>query len=239
MSFLSRTCRIFLFLGFLPHGSFALTVPDHPSGRVHDEAGLLDQYQRMQIEFKLEAFEKETGNQIVVAVFSSLEGESLEDFSIRLAEKWKIGQAGKDNGIILLVFSKDRRVRIEVGYGLEAVVPDALASRIIEKEIKPKFREGYFYNGIDAALDAVIAATKGTYEPEEGGEPVPWPGLIILAFLTIVISFFLIRAGMFGSFVSALLGGSTFGGSSRSGGSGVGFGGGGGRFGGGGASGSW
>ena len=96
-----------------------------------------------------------TGAQVVVALFPSLEGESLEDFSIRLAQRWRIGQKGLDNGAILVVFVRERRVRLEVGYGLEAVVPDAVAGQIIRESIAPHFREGRYTAGLEAAVTAV------------------------------------------------------------------------------------
>src|SRR5262245_29997778 len=99
---------------------------------------------------------------MVVAVFRSLEGESLDDFSIRLAERWRIGQKGLDNGVILLVFVDDRKLRLEVGYGLEPVLPDAVASRIIRDAVAPQFRERRYAGGLDAAVDAVFARIETT-----------------------------------------------------------------------------
>ena len=115
------------------------------------------------MEQELRDFEDQTSNQLVVVTFSSLEGEALEDFSIHLAEAWKIGQKGKDNGVILLIFKDDRKVRIEVGYGLEGALTDATSQLIIENEIKPRFREGKFDEGVEAAVQAIMAATKGEY----------------------------------------------------------------------------
>ena len=158
-----------LFLFFLSAFSpflFALKIPARPEGYVSDYAGLLPPASRARLEEELAHFEKETSNQIEVAIFSSLEEESLEDFSIRLAEQWKIGRKGKDNGVILLIFKNDRKVRIEVGYGLEAVLTDAVAKLIIENEITPRFREGKFDEGIERAVDALRAATRGEYEAE-------------------------------------------------------------------------
>ena len=234
---------IFLALLFL-----GLSIPDRPTGRVHDEASLLDASQRLGLESKLASFEQETTNQIVVATFPSLEGESLEDFSIWLAEKWKVGQEGKDNGIILLIFPNDRLLRIEVGYGLEATVPDAYASRIIEEKLKPNFRQGNFYGGIDAAIEALMAATRGVYEPgassSEAGGAFSW--VIFLFFILFFGVFFTLLArsirkyGWVRTFSSGR--GWTYGGSSSGSGwssGGGGFSGGGGSFGGGGSSGSW
>jgi uncharacterized protein len=245
---LRQRLSFFLFLGFLFSGSaFALSVPDHPVGRVHDEAGLLTVDQRQNLESKLAAFEQETTNQIVVAIFPSLEGESLEDYSIRLAEKWKIGQKGKDNGIILLIFPNDRRLRIEVGYGLEAALPDAYASRIIEEKLKPNFRHGNFYTGIDQAVDALMAATRGIYElapSSDSSSSSSIPLVFILFFFGIfgLIIFLAIKygkgSGRRGWTYSGSSSSWSSSGSSWSSGGG-GFSGGGGSFGGGGSSGSW
>ena len=94
---------------------------------------------------------------MVIAIFASLEGESLEDVSIRLATRWRIGQKGLDNGVIVLVFVRERRVRFEVGYGLEPVVPDAAAAQIIREVIAPRFREGRYASGLEEAVGAVFA----------------------------------------------------------------------------------
>ena len=136
-----------LFL-FAPALSNALDVPPL-RGRVNDYAKLLSQERALALEAQLEKFEQETGHQIAVLTIPSLEGDSLEDFSIRVAETWKIGKKGFDNGAILLVARDDLKLRIEVGYGLEGVLPDAIASRIILEVITPRFRSGDYAGGID------------------------------------------------------------------------------------------
>ena len=157
---------LFLFFAIPSFSSFALEIPQKPQGYVSDYAGMLSASERRNLEEKLARFERETSNQLIVATFPGLEGEALEDYSIRLAEAWKPGQKGKDNGVILLVFKKDREVRIEVGYGLEGSLPDAVAKQIIENEIIPEFRRGNFSGGIEKAVEAVIATTRGEYRPE-------------------------------------------------------------------------
>jgi uncharacterized protein len=138
---------------------------------VNDYAQLLSPDARQRLEQSLAAHEQATnGAQMVVAIFPSLEGESIEDFGIRLAERWRIGQKGIDNGAILLVFVKERRARLEIGYGLEPVVPDAIASQIIREVMGPRFREGRYAEGIAAAADAVYARI------EKPGSPVGAPG---------------------------------------------------------------
>ncbi len=154
---------IVFFCLFLTASAFALTVPEKPEAYVNDYARLLSQTERQKLEEKLAAFEKETSTQLVIAIFDSLEGSSLEDFSIRLADQWKIGGKKNDNGVILLIFKNDRQVRIEVGYGLEGALPDAVASQIIQNEIVPAFRAGDFDAGVGSAVDAIIQATRGEY----------------------------------------------------------------------------
>jgi uncharacterized protein len=241
--------------------SLALDLPAAPAARVNDYAGLLEPGAKAAIERKLAAFESESSNQIVVAIFPSLEDESLEDFTNRLFEKWRLGQTKLDNGVLLVIFVKDRKARVEVGYGLEHVLTDAKSHRILEDELKPRFRAGDYAAGIEAAADAVIGVTRGTYaaKPRRKNEVTPWiPVLMVLVPLAIVILLGAARGttyasggrrrvvrrpwgpwgGGFGGF------GGGFGGGGWSGGGGGGFGGGGfsgggGMSGGGGASGSW
>jgi len=241
---------LLLFVFILLGGpAYSLEVPDRPEGRVTDRTGTLTRDQIAALERKLVAFEQETTNQIAVLLIPSLEGDSLEDYSIRLAEKWKIGQTGRNNGVILLVVKNDRKLRIEVGYGLEGALPDALAGTIIRNEIAPLFKEGRFYQGIDAGVNSIIAATKGEYKarPKEKSSPIDFwlPFLIVGAF----IIFFTLAASQArrrnyhsgGSRGWNSGGGFWFGGSSWGGGGSDsgGFSGGGGDFGGGGASGDW
>ena len=144
--------------------AFALDVPPL-RGRVTDLAGLMPADRAQALEERLAAFERETGHQIAVLTIPSLQGDVLENFSIRVAEAWKIGKKGFDNGAILLIVRDDRKLRIEVGYGLEGVLPDAIASRIIREVIVPRFRENDYPGGIEAGVDAILQVTKG--------EPIP------------------------------------------------------------------
>lgn len=201
--------RFLLVLGFLGVASAAsaLEVPERPEGYVNDYAGLVSPAARARLEGRLGEFERATSTQIVVAAFPSLEGGALEDFSLRLAEKWKIGQAGKDNGAILLIFKEDRKVRIETGYGLEGALPDAVASRIIRDRIVPAFREGDFDRGVEGAVDAMILATKGEYRAGAASEDAVKkhsPALFL-----IMVTFFLAPAACF--VLVTLFGGMLFG----------------------------
>lgn len=230
----------FCLFGFsLISSAFALSIPDRPEHYVNDYAGLLSPDTRRDLERTLADFERQTSTQVVVAIFESLEGGSLEDFSIRLAEKWKIGSEKNDNGVILLVFKNDRQIRIEVGYGLEGALPDALADRIIRGEIVPAFREGDFDGGLARGVAAILSAVKGEYAARTGGTD-KMKDYAPFIFLVLVVSLFvLMKTNLF------LLWGQTYSGSRRrhdwgGGGFGGGFGGGGGGgFGGGGASGRW
>ena len=124
---------------------------------MNDYARLLPVDARDRLEARLAERERATGAQMVVAIFSSLEGENLEDFGIRLAERWRVGDKRLDTGVILLVFVQDRRARLEVGYGLEPVLPDAAAGQVIREALAPRFREGRYAAGLEAAVDAVFA----------------------------------------------------------------------------------
>jgi uncharacterized protein len=128
---------------------------------VNDYARLLSAEARQRLEGQLTERERATGAQMVVAIFPSLEGESLEDFGIRLAERWRVGDKRLDTGVILLVFVQERRVRLEVGYGLEPVLPDAAAGQIIREAVTPRFREQRYAEGLQAAVRAVYARIEG------------------------------------------------------------------------------
>jgi len=164
-----RTARVFglafLLAPTLISLALALNVPPL-RGRVNDYAGLMPADRAQALEERLARFESETGHQIALLTVPSLEGDSLEDFSIRVAETWKIGKKGFDNGAILLIARDDRRLRIEVGYGFEGVLPDAIANRIINEVITPRFRSGDYAGGIEAGVDSILKITKGEALPE-------------------------------------------------------------------------
>ncbi len=232
--------------------AFGLAVPERPEGRVTDRTGTLTRDQIQALEKKLSTFEKETTNQIAVLLIPSLEGENLEDYSIRLAEKWRIGQQGRNNGVILLIVKNDHKLRIEVGYGLEGALPDALAGTIIRNEIAPRFKSGQFFQGIEAGIDSIIAATKGEYKAGPRKTKSQIDSLIPLLIAGAFIIFSMLVASQArkrhyhsGGSRGWNSGGGFFGGGPFMGGSGGwssggdSFSGGGGSFGGGGASGDW
>jgi uncharacterized protein len=151
----------------------ALEVP-YLAGRVNDQANLLEDGFEGQLEERLRVLEEETGAQVAVLTIPSLEGDPLEDFSIRVVETWKLGRAGADDGVLILIARDERRMRIEVGYGLEPVLTDAEAGRIVSRMMAPKFRSGDFDGGVDAAVEAVSSAIRG--EPVSLPEEPPAAG---------------------------------------------------------------
>jgi uncharacterized protein len=151
--------------------AFCAAAEDAPipplTGRVVDLNGTLTAEQKRELEANLEAFEKRKGSQIAVLITGTTFPEPIESFAIRVAEAWKIGRKGVDDGIIVVIAKSDQAMRIEVGYGLEGAVPDAVAKRLIEEEFFPKFRGGDFYGGLRAGLDRLMRVIDG--------EPLPAP----------------------------------------------------------------
>jgi uncharacterized protein len=183
-----------LLLLLLPTLAAALDVPPLRNRRVNDDANIIPADIRQRIEQKLADFEQQTTNQIAVLTVESLEGDPIEDFSLRVAEAWKLGQAGKDNGVLLVVSEADRRMRIEVGYGLEPVLTDLETSLIQRDVIVPFFRRGDYGGGIEAGVDALIAAVQGDeVEPAGGRQPLSGgrdgrslPSLLLFALVFLV-----------------------------------------------------
>ena len=259
---MKRAAGTLVALLVLAGAALALEVPPAPTQWVTDRAGILDAGSAEALNAKLRSFEERTGTQFIIYVLPSLEGDSLEDFSIRAAEAWRVGQAKYDNGLILFVFSQDRKVRVEVGYGLEGTVTDAISSRVIRQDLVPAFQAGNYAGGLGAATDRLIAFIEKGEEPHPvargtGGAPgggLPfWVFLLIPIFVIFVLGPMSARSGCAGPacWLPFLMGGTTFGGGHHRGGWGGGggfsgggggfggFSGGGGGFGGGGASGSW
>jgi uncharacterized protein len=240
-------------------------APPPPSNFFTDTAGIVPSDAAARIEQRLQEFEKESSNQLLVVVGDRMpEGyTSIEEYANRTAQAWKVGNKARDNGAVLFVFTGDRKIRLEVGYGLEGALPDALASRIINDEIAPQFREGRYGDGLLAGVEAIIRATRGEYQPmasRRSSSDTMFVVLVVVLFLLVGVVFPIIREVMAikrgyrtytGRGTSIGRRGSTWGsgggfggwsgggGSSWGGGGGGGFSGGGGSFGGGGASGSW
>ncbi len=229
----------------------ALDVPKL-KGRVNDYAGLLSSKEVSDLGSKLKSYERSSSTQMALLVIDSLEGDNLESFSIRVTDKWQLGTKNNDNGILLLIALDDRKIRLEVGYGLEGSLTDAKADYIIRNVISPDFGSGKYYNGLNEGFDAISGVISGEYQitpqkvssssRKEKSKGIPYS--FIFAILFIVLSNMGRRGGRrgggFGTFliISSLLGGSSrsSGGFSSGGG---GFSGGGGGFGGGGSSGGW
>lgn len=150
--------------------SFALDVPPL-TGRVVDLAHVLPPNTIESLTARLKAHEETTSNQVTVLVLPSLEGEPLESYSHRVATTWKLGQKGTDNGILLLVAMKERKIRIEVGYGLEGALTDARSAQIIRGEIVPRFRAGDASGGVAAGVDAILKTIEGTYQASDKTAP--------------------------------------------------------------------
>jgi len=131
------------------------------TGRVNDNASILSEATRNSLSEKLKDHETRTTNQVVILTVPSLEGESIEDYAYKVFNEWKLGQKDKDNGILIVVVPDERRMRIEVGYGLEGTLPDILASRIIQNIMAPRFREGDYDTGITEGVNAVITVLDG------------------------------------------------------------------------------
>lgn len=137
-----------------------LAVP-YLTGRVNDTAGMLSPAARAKLEQELAAFEKRTGHQVAILTIDSLEGEPLDDYSMRVAETWKLGQKGKDDGVLFLIAKNDHKMRIEVGYGLEPQLTDAQAGRILDRIVRPRFQAGNFDAGVEEGTKAILASIEG------------------------------------------------------------------------------
>ena len=242
-------------------GRAAAAEPSFPAltGRVVDQAAVLDAGARARIESKLAQLQSKTTTQLVVTTLRSLQGYDIADYGYRLGRHWGIGQKGANNGAILIVAPNERKVRIEVGYGLEGTITDAVARLIIENAILPRFSVGDFSGGIERGVDDLVLLLSGNAEDfkrraaEHGDRPSGASGLTSFAFviLLIVIWFvFFVRQSqrpgaarrqppLWIPMGGPRRSGGWPGGGWSSGGSGGGFSGGGGSFGGGGASGSW
>jgi uncharacterized protein len=237
-----------------PAAAYARDVPPLQA-HVNDTASMLSPDEQARLEQKLTDYEHKTGRQFVLLTIDSLNGDALEDFSIRVVEAWKLGQKGKDSGLLLLVVKNDHKLRVEVGYGLEGNVTDAFSSRVIRNVLTPALRAGQVAAGLNQAFDALMAQAAGedpasklidtgpTSDPAESS-PLGWFALLLLL-APFVIPLILFsargRRGGGGFWGGGGFGGGGFGGGGwgGGGGGGGGFSGGGGGFGGGGSSGSW
>lgn len=219
--------------------STAHAGPNFPAltGRVVDTANVIDASHQQQLEAELTQFEADTQHQLVVVTLTGLQGYAIEDLGYQLGRHWAIGRKGKDDGVLLIVAPNERKVRIEVGYGLEGELTDAMASSIIQGIILPEFKAGNLQGGITDGTHAIITTLGGkAYAlPHPAGTPSGdghIPGWLVILFILFCL-FIRLRFGV------GILAAGSYGSGWSSGGGGGGFSGGGGSFGGGGSSGSW
>jgi len=241
---------LLLLLLLLP--AFALDFPTL-TGRVVDEANVLDAAARSELTDKLAALEAKTSDQLVVVTLKSLQGTSIEDFGVQLGRRWQIGQKDKNNGVLLIVVPSERQVRIEVGYGLEGALTDAVSRLIIENAIVPRFRAGDFPGGINRGVDDIISVLTGdaeewkqraakrpdtvTTSPSTKSDSI-WTVIVIVLIIVVVVVICATLLGALCDVIFTILSIASSGGGRGSSGGG-GFSGGGGSFGGGGSSGRW
>ena len=200
-----------LALIFAAEAADARPVPKLRS-RITDEGGFLSGADRFRLDQRLAAYEAETGHQFVLLTVDSLDGDPIEDFSIRVADEWKIGAKGRDDGLILILAKQDRKSRIEVGPGLQGAIPDVIANRILDDVLKPKLKAGENAAGIFAAFDKLMEAAK---DESRGASPTAGrsrrrgrsPGILLLLLAAIALPFIIARAagGKLGG--SSLVGG--------------------------------
>lgn len=219
------------------------------SGRVVDSANLLSSQAKYQLTEMMQQHEKETSNQLVVVTVADLQGLTIEEYGYQLGRYWKIGQEGKDNGALLIVAPSERQVRIEVGYGLEGALTDALSANIIHTKILPRFKTGDFDGGVISGVQSIIAAIKNEYQAEPANDDGNRRLALLVGLFLLLLMLQIFGASVLGSpsgssnyrrgRYGGYYGGGGFGGGLGGGFGGGGFGGGGGGFGGGGASGGW
>ena len=247
----SALCLLLLIALILPTQTTAQKpIPELWGQRIHDDAHVLKQETIDALEKRLKVYEDSTSNQIAILTTPSLDGEVLEEYSLKVAEAWKLGKKEKDNGVLLLIAVDDHKMRIEVGHGLEGILTDAHSSRIIRNELTPNFRKSDYDAGVTAAVDAMIKSIGGEYSAEDSGTEMSTTNLLLLIGV-IMISVFFIGYAFYKEFTGTSSGsssgksksssskGSSFSSSGSSSSSRSSFSGGGGSFGGGGSSGRW
>jgi uncharacterized protein len=261
LGFLRRHAASFalvLFVALVHRTSAAEVIPPKPPAYFNDYANVVPKAKALELNEKLAQFERETSNQVVVAIYQKMETDSsVEDFAQRIAQSWGVGQKSQSggNGVVVLVFIQDHKISIQVGYGLEGALPDVTAFDIRTRHMNPRFRNGDYAGGLDEGIDLICKAIRGEYKGEgetvqEKRSPGGSSGCGPLGFIVmLIIGLMTIRlgrrrggfgyTGLGGPFVSSGWGSGWSGSSSSSGSGFSGFSGGGGSFGGGGSSGSW
>jgi uncharacterized protein len=224
-------------------------IPPAPTRWVTDTAGFMSTDGVRSLDLQLEAYERSSGHQLLVYIGKTTGGVPIEDWAVKVFQAWKVGRRGLDDGLVLFIMADDRRLRIEVGYGLEGQVPDAMASRIINEVIVPRVQAGDRDGAVANGMNAVASVLGGgglsdssraqRAERGSGGRPLTFGQLVVFGIIGILFLVLLAtNPGLAIYLVASILSGNRDG-SYRGGGGGGGFGGGGGRSGGGGASGSW
>lgn len=189
----------FLFLLLFTLTSYALSneeLPPLPRSYVNDYANLLSTATRNKLNENLKQYQDTTTNQIIVAIFPGKVPTTIEDFSTRLEDKWKIGKKGKDNGVLLIIFPDDRQLRIEVGYGLEPKIPDSIANFIITQKIVPFFKQNKFDAGVESGVDGIIQAISATKTPHNVTENTVDSGNMTFMAIFALITGFLVGGGI-------------------------------------------
>ena len=218
-------------------------IPPSPTEWVTDTANFLSPEAVHSLDARLDAYERATGHQLIVYIAPTTGDAPIEDWAVRAFAKWKVGRKGLDDGLAVFIMTQDRKMRIEVGYGLEAVVPDAIASRVINEVMAPRIQAGHPDEAVTAAIDSLTGAIGGQAgvppptRPRAPSKPLTlfqWIFYGIVAIL--ILAFAVTHPALAFYFLASIMSGGSGGGG---GGGGGGFGGGGGRSGGGGASGSW
>jgi uncharacterized protein len=226
-------------------GAAEPVVPPPPQAWVTDTVGALSPSARQALDQKLEAYERQTGHQVLVWIGASTGDVSIEEFATRAFERWKVGRAAKDDGLVFFVLTQDRKMRIEVGYGLEDRVTDLVSGRIIREVVAPRLQandvDGGIASGVDALLAAIDAGGRAESPPASGPRPLTMTQKIVLGLVGAVLLIFFISNPSLAVWLllNILSSGSGSGRGGGYGGGGGGWSGGGGRSGGGGASGSW
>ena len=146
-------------------------LPPAPKGYFNDYAGIISESKRHDLNERLAKFDKDTTNQVVVAIFPKMDSPlSLDEYTLRVASSWGVGQRGKNNGVTLFVFIHDRTMRIQVGYGLTSVLTDALSKQILDQDLKPHFQKGDFEGGLSAGVDSILRIVGGQQSSEHAGQ---------------------------------------------------------------------
>jgi uncharacterized protein len=183
---------LILFLALITGIAHAQDFPKKSSRLVNDYTNTLSGTEQQTLEQKLIAYDDSTSTQVAIVVVQDLGGYEVQDYAVRLAESWGIGQKGTNNGVLILASIGDRKITIQAGYGMEGVLPDAICKRIIEQEIKPAFKQGNFYQGFDDAINAIALAAKGEYKAvprKKNNKSAPGFVFVIIVFIVMLIIF--------------------------------------------------